>query len=104
RQSKSSGGTKSAEGASPDLTGLLANHRVSLFASERLGKGFHVRNRSIPAEMRQRVRVCIGLQPRRLRPLIRAPHLLPTQKKPLLRREPINILRPLPLNRFFVSR
>src|SRR5438309_1259802 len=54
-------------------------------------------------EARQRVRVRFCLQPRRLRPLIRAPDLRPTEKESLLSRDAVDLFRPgLAFQRFFI--
>src|ERR1700675_708944 len=86
----------------PDLAGLLADHRVSLFAAKGLGKRFQVGERAVPAKTRERVRVGVGLQARCLRPLIRTPHLGPSEEEALLRREAVDIFRAVALDGFLV--
>src|SRR5271170_8507488 len=86
----------------PDLAELLSDHRVSLFAAEGLGKRFHVRERTIAAKARERVRIGIGLQTCCLRPLIRSPHLGPSQEEALLRRKAVNVLRAFAFDGFLV--
>src|SRR6266478_3829478 len=68
----------------PDPAGLLADHRVSLFAAKGLGKPFHVGERAVAAKTRERVRVGVGLQTRCPRPLMRTPHLGPSEEEALL--------------------
>src|SRR5580704_13948804 len=86
----------------PDLAGLLADHKVSLFAAKGLGKRFHVGERAVPAKTPERVRVGIGLKARCLWPQIFAPHLGPSEEEALLRREAVDIFRALALDGFLV--
>src|SRR5271155_878474 len=86
----------------PDLAELLSDHRVSLFAAEGLGKRFHVRERAIPAKAREWVRIGIGLQTCCLRPLIRSPHLGPSEEEALLRRKSVDVFRAFALDGFLV--
>src|SRR5712692_829997 len=67
----------------PDLANLFADHSLACFAAKRSSKFRHIRERPIAAEVRQRMRVGVGHEPREFKALVRAPHLSPAQEKTL---------------------
>src|SRR5205807_9910465 len=81
--------------ALPNLAALLlrAHHRVADLALEGFGELRHVRERPVDAEARERVRVGLRLQPRRLRRVLLGPDLRPAEEEALLRREAVNVGR-----------
>src|SRR5438094_10539021 len=88
----------------PDFAGLLAYHRLALFAVEGLRELHHVRKRSIAAESWQRMRVGVRPQPRIFDTFVGAPDLPPAKEEALLCSEAALVSRPrLALKRFFVS-
>src|SRR5437899_4030680 len=87
----------------PDLARFFAQHCVTLLAAKRLGKQFRVGKRTVDTKSWNRVLVAVGHQPRILWAQIGAPHLRPTQKKPLLGSKSIETLWTLAFNRLFIS-
>src|SRR5438034_2803062 len=87
----------------PDLAHLFANHCVTLLAAKRLGKQLHVGERTVDTKSWNGVLVAVGHQPRILWTQIGAPHLRPTQKKPLLGSKSVETLRTFAFHRLFIS-
>src|SRR5713101_9721098 len=89
----------------PDLACLRAHHRLALFAAEGLCKLRHIRKRSVAAEPGQRVRVCVGHQPRVFDPLVCAPDLRPAEEEALLGSKAVFFRRPrFSCKGFFIRR
>src|SRR6266704_3059218 len=94
-------GAKSPERL-PDFAGLLAHHRVPMFATEGVRKFRHVRERAVRTKPSERMRVGVGHQARVFEPFIGAPYLSPAQKETLLGVESVPVGRArLAHERFF---
>src|SRR2546423_1302513 len=91
---------------SPDLTALIrwSHHSVTFFTTVGLGELGHVRERTVHAELRQRMWISRIAQPRGFGPDVLRPDLGPAEKETLLGREAINIFwTRLAVKRFLIS-
>src|SRR5579859_787461 len=77
--------------ALPNLTDLGAHHGVALFAAEGLRELRHVGERPVGAELRQGMRVGVGLQACQLRTHIDGPILRVAQEKTLLGHKAVGV-------------